>query len=268
MSSSASARRCRSRRERAGQEQRGGEEAGAPARFERDLDRLPHGELGEQRARPGTCARGRGAPGGAAPVDETSSPWSSTVPCAGTNPPIAFISVDLPAPLVPMSPTISSSPTSSDTSSTATTPPKRTLMSDDVERRDVRRRSAAAPSAIEHRRRRRRAFGRRRFALRCRPREQGVARRVRDLHEPTGEVQQQDQQAEARVSRGTSVLSGKKAGSPTTHSEPSTAPMASAMPPITTSATSASESVDQEVALGERHRLRRRRRAARRRARR
>ena len=56
----------------------------------------------------------------------------------GTNPPIAFISVDFPAPLVPMSPTISSAPdVSSDTPSTATMPPKRTAMSPTVERRDA-----------------------------------------------------------------------------------------------------------------------------------
>ena len=68
---------------RAGQEQRGREEPGAPARLERDLHRLAHGELREQsgaawKVRPRPCARTSAT----ATSRETSSPSSSTVPVA------------------------------------------------------------------------------------------------------------------------------------------------------------------------------------------
>ena len=49
MSSSASARRCRSRANERGRNSAVESEPGAPARLERDLHRLAHGELGEQR---------------------------------------------------------------------------------------------------------------------------------------------------------------------------------------------------------------------------
>ena len=59
----------------------------------------------------------------------SSSP-NRTEPDAGTNPQMAFISVDLPAPLLPMSPTISRSLTLTVAPSTATFPPKVTLRSE------------------------------------------------------------------------------------------------------------------------------------------
>ena len=120
-----------------------------------------------------------------------------TVPAHGTKPPMAFISVDLPAPLVPMRPTISSFPTRRPASSTATTPPNRTVIPPTVERGHVLH-DRRPHRADEHRRCLRHPLGRRCFTFRRRPREQGVARRVHDLHEPTGEVEEQDQQAEAR----------------------------------------------------------------------
>ena len=49
------------------------------------------------------------------------------MPEAGTNPLTAFMRVDLPAPLVPMSPTSSPRRTSKSTSRTALLPPKLTL---------------------------------------------------------------------------------------------------------------------------------------------
>ena len=48
------------------------------------------------------------------------------------------------------------------------------------------------------------------------------------------------------VSRGTMSLSGKKAGSPMTHAAPRTVPDTEPKPPMTTIATSMSESVDRE----------------------
>ena len=199
--------------ERTGQEQRGGEEAGPPTRLQRHLDRLPHGELGEEQRGLERAPETQAAPG--ALHRSTRRRPRGFAPCLrqGTKPPIAFISVDLPAPLVPMRPTISSSPTRSEASSTATTPPKRTLMPDtsSAGTSSTHRRSRRTD---EHRERRRRAFGRRRFAFRCRPREQGVARRVRDLHQPTGEVEQQDEQAEARGQQGHERVVGEEGGEP------------------------------------------------------
>ena len=122
-------RRARSRAERRRQEQRGRQEARAATGLERDLHRLAHRQLGEEarglerppEARAGAPARDRSPRRRRRGVARCPSPR--------TNPPIAFISVDFPAPLVPMSPTISSLPTSSDTSSTATMPPNRTATS-------------------------------------------------------------------------------------------------------------------------------------------
>ncbi len=59
----------------------------------------------------------------------TSSPNNSTRPDEGTYPPMAFISVVLPAPFVPIRPTISFRRTSIETRSLAHTPPKVTTMS-------------------------------------------------------------------------------------------------------------------------------------------
>ena len=55
---------------------------------------------------------------------ETSLPSISTVPSDGTKPPIAFMSVDLPAPFVPIRPTTSPGWATIDTRSTARRPPK------------------------------------------------------------------------------------------------------------------------------------------------
>ena len=74
----------------------------------------------------------------------TSSPSSTTDPLARTYPPMAFTSVDLPAPLVPISPTISPRRTSTLTSRTAWMPPKRT---DTSVARNTTRPSAAGVGA-------------------------------------------------------------------------------------------------------------------------
>ena len=83
MSSSASARLAPLAAGRRREAQRRDENAGAVPRFERDLHRLAHGELGEQRAPPGTCGRGRAAARCARRSQrDTSSPSSSTAPVA------------------------------------------------------------------------------------------------------------------------------------------------------------------------------------------
>ena len=118
----------------------------------------------------------------------------------GTKPPIAFISVDLPAPLVPMRP---DDLVGADLAGRRRRPRRcrrsarvmpATSSAGDVldDRRPRRARRAPAASS-------RRAFGRRRARVSMPPtRTERVARRVHDLHQPAGEVEQQDQQAEAR----------------------------------------------------------------------
>ena len=199
MSSSASAAACPLRRVARG---RNSAVARRPVRSRASsatCDRLAHGELGEERRRlEGAAEPAPGAAGRRACAD-TSAPSSSTVPVLGTKPPMAFISVDLPAPLVPISPTISPAATSMETPSTALTPPKRTVTSGGDEggagggrarprrgagrrRRDRRSPVAAGPGP----------------ARRSAQREQRARAPVGDLDEPAGEVEQQDEQAEAR----------------------------------------------------------------------
>ena len=119
------------------------------------------------------------------------------MPVLGRYPPIAFISVDLPAPLVPMSPTISFAPTSSDTASVATRPPKRTVTSEATKAGPE---SARSGRALQRDCRRRVVDRLRRSRAQplLRPPEKRVSRRVRDLHEPAREVQQEDEEAHAR----------------------------------------------------------------------
>ena len=212
MRSSASARRWRSRAKRTGQEQRGGEQARAPARLQRDLDRLAHGELREQQrglerapethARPArrtgrrhvvavephrACARHEAADR----VHERRLPGAVRADEAHD-----LVVADAQAGVVDRD-----------------DPTETNADSRDFERGDVLddRRPGRAD---QHWRRRGRAFGRRRFAFRCRPAEQGVARRVHDLHQPTGEVEQQDQQAEARGQQRHQRVVGEERGEP------------------------------------------------------
>ena len=89
--------------------------------FERDRDRLPNGEVGEEvglleRAAESAPARARRRRW------EMSSPRSSIRPRLGTKPLIAFMSVDLPAPFAPMSPTTAPRSSAMLTSSTAAMP--------------------------------------------------------------------------------------------------------------------------------------------------
>ena len=190
-----------------------------------------------------------------------------TRPVACTYPPIAFISVDLPAPLVPISPTISSGADAD----------RHVVDGGDAAEahRHVGRRSAGTPIGERRRAGRRRSTdggvpigvaGRR--DSRSTHVEQRVACRVADLREPAREVQQEDSSPTLDVSSGTSSLSGKNAGRPTTHSAPSTGPTTEPSPPITTIDTRMQRVLDEEEPLGEGDRLRRARRAARRRTRR
>ena len=119
----------------------------------------------------------------------------------------------MPAPLVPISPTISPAPTSIETWSTAAMPPKFTLTSRPqrgrrrpaigVARWTVSERHLATlrsarrgpQPALGHAKQRRRG-------------------RVPDLHEAAGEVEQQDQQADARGQQRHQVVAGEERGQP------------------------------------------------------
>ena len=88
------------------------EQAGAVAGLERELDRLAHGELGEQGRGLERAAEPPTGPGRRRQRRHALAEELDASRCSGTKPPMAFISVVLPAPLVPISPTISSAPTS------------------------------------------------------------------------------------------------------------------------------------------------------------
>ena len=83
--------------------------------LERDLDGLADGELGEQRG--GLEGAAESVAGPLRRGGRRRSPRRAARPCRSsrTKPPSAFMSVVLPAPLVPMSPTISPLRTSIDT---------------------------------------------------------------------------------------------------------------------------------------------------------
>ena len=88
-------------------------------------DRLAHGEVGEQ---VGLLERAAGPGRGALPTTPGRGRGRAvrSGPGSGTKPLIAFMSVDLPAPFAPISPTTAPSSSSMLTSSTAAMPPKRT----------------------------------------------------------------------------------------------------------------------------------------------
>ena len=184
-----------------------------PPRLERDLDGLAHGELGEQPRR----LEGAAEPGAGPPRWRrrplTSPPSSSTDPVRGTNPPMAFISVDLPAPLVPISPTISPrARRRGRTSSTAWTPPKRT---DDVV--VAQRRLPSSGSLRSTACTTRSTGGRRsppsataRVAAGARSVEHGPADRVADLGEAAREVHHDQQQADARGEQRDQLVVGEQ----------------------------------------------------------
>ena len=184
-------------RTRAGTAPRRGTRCGR-ARLRARPDRFAHRELGEQQRRlersAEPSARARRWRAAATRRRRGFAPC----PCSATKPPIAFISVDLARAVGADEADDLVVADSKLTSSTATSPPKRTLMPD-TSSAGRPRRSAAAAERDEHRRRRRgRRSVDRALRARCRPGEQRVAGRVPDLHEPAGEIEQQDQQADAR----------------------------------------------------------------------
>ena len=212
MSSSASARRGPLAADRPTGEKSAVESMpGAAPRLEGDEDGVAHGELGEQGGRLEAAAEPGPGPGRRRPAARSTSPSSSTVPDDGTKPPMAFISVDLPAPLVPMSPTTSPSPTSIETWSTATLPPKRTTTSVGAQGGHARRERRAllglsgpgrrgAASAVP---------GPRRRSTQSRMARAGA---VADLDEPAGEVEQEHEQADAGGEQGHEVVVGEEGG--------------------------------------------------------
>ena len=126
---------------------------------------------------------------------------------------MAFMSVLLPAPLVPMRPTTSWLPRAIEALSTATRPPKRTL--------DVG--GAQDDPVVGHGevgRRRRRPLGdggglgdRGRLGEPAvDPPEQAVAGRVADLDEPAREVHEQDEESEAAGEEGHDGVVGPEGG--------------------------------------------------------
>ncbi len=170
-------------------------------------------------------------------------PNSSTEPLAATKPPTAFIRVDLPAPLVPMRPTISCAPTSRLTPSTARLPPNRTETS------SVRRATASSAGASRSGPRRGdtaivRAADEAGTGSWRRSTQSSSASRTpyTACMSPPGKYSSRTSRPTLEVSRGTRSLLGKKAGSPTTHRAPRIGPPTEPRPPMTTIETSVNES--------------------------
>ncbi len=135
-------------------------------------------------------------------------PSSSTAPDEGTKPPIAFINVDLPAPLVPIRPTTSPSPTSIDTRSTATLPPKRTRTLLGAQRGHA---VGKRGSRLRLTRRNRVALlGRRRTHAALGPLDDGSAGAVADLDQPAREVEQEHEQSDAGGEQRDQVVVGEE----------------------------------------------------------
>ena len=125
----------------------------------------------------------------------TSSPSSSTRPVAGTNPPMAFMRVVLPAPLVPMSPTISPAAHLDRHVVVGLEAPERHRHAAGAQDDIV---GHGGPSRPPDRRRgrRRRLLRRRKATLQVSV--ERAAGPVGDLDEPTREVEEQHEEAEAR----------------------------------------------------------------------
>ena len=109
---------------------------------------------------------------------------------------MAFIRVDLPAPLVPIRPTTSPSPTSIETWSTATLPPKRTTTSVGPERGHARRERRPRPRPVRVGTAWR-CFGGAGPRRRSDPLEDHPPGAVADLDQAAGEVEQEHEQADA-----------------------------------------------------------------------
>ena len=211
MRSSASARRRRSRRDRMGQEQRGREEAGAPPRLERDLDRLAHGELGEELGSLERSAQPSRAAPGSVPGDVVTMQAHRAL---GPHEPADRVHERRLAGAVraDQADDLVVADARALTPSTATLPPNRT--------RDVATSSAGTSSSTGGR-----AVAPARpapppshgldlGAPPGRPPEERIARRVPDLHEPAGEVEQEDQQSEARREQRDQLVVGEERRQP------------------------------------------------------
>ncbi len=142
------------------------------------------------------------------------SPNSSTVPVDGQKPPMAFIRVDLPAPLVPISPTISPSATWIEAPSTARMPPKcDARCSCGPEGRDALGQRARGPRLGGRGRRASPSAGGRAEAI-LHPADDRGPGGVADLDQAAGEVEEQDEQADARGEQRDEVVVGEERRQP------------------------------------------------------
>ena len=169
-------------------------------------------------------------------------------PVLGTKPPTAFISVDLPAPFAPMRPTTSPRPTSRSTPSTTTRLPKRTVTPVTDERgRDRRGGSGVArererPCSGEHLR----GLGRL-GPPGGHPAEHQVPDGVQDLDQAAGEVQEEDEQADAAGEQPDLGVVGEEGREPDDPERPQDGPVTEARPPTTAMDTTRSDSMAEEA---------------------
>ena len=207
---------------------------GRCARFLRARAQRSRGRRGHRTARrPGTFDRDRAGRGGPAVIPATSRPRISTVPRLGTNPPIAFMIVDFPAPFEPISPTISPRPTSRSTASTAMRVPKRTVSAETciatgARRRQARVHDADRPLSRSSRRAVRAAGDRITGAPAARRAESRSEYRI--WTSPPGKNRSTTRIPAPPVSSATFGLFENSTGIPTTNSAPRTAPGIDAEP--------------------------------------
>ena len=197
-------------------------------------DGLAHGQRAEQRARPGTPGPGPTAWRVRAPSRaRCPSRGRSTWPVEGTKPEIAFISVDLPAPLVPMRPTSSPLATvDARRRRPPRRPPKRTATLAVASQGTPSATAARVPRSGHGARHRAGAGSALVGVAGAAPFEHEVARRCRaSCDEPAGEVEQQDQQADVGGQQLRRVPAAEhERARPTTQTAPSIGPATVPMP--------------------------------------
>ena len=156
---------------------------------------------------------------------------------------MAFMSVDLPAPLAPMRPTISPLWTLRDTLSTATRPPKRTLRPLTASTGPDAAASTSAPRCLRTTSAAlgRSATGRSPTLLSAQDKIASRSPEVSWLR-PRGKYNKTIRSPRLELSSPTRALLGASAGIPITTTAPMMAPETDPMPPITTMATRLRES--------------------------
>ena len=157
----------------------------------------------------------------------------STRPVEGTKPPMAFISVDFPAPLVPISPTTSPAWTLIEALLTATRPPNTTVISWAISTGPAGGGDSGRVTTLATSRLGGGSGSGRRAAYQDRKRSRPVSN---TWAKPPGKYISSASSPIEEVRSGTIVLAGQTAGRPTIHRAPRIGPATVPAPPITATA--------------------------------